>query len=144
MNGGKPAEKIKQNKMSARKLAIAFSIFILLIIITADLGYLRFVFCFIHQFENLDKVLHFLLIGILTYLVSAGLIESFPNMKLKLIVYRTIIFMLVFFTIEELSQLTIRGRSFSLIDLGANYLGILVFGFLAWRKYSRTKKETDS
>ncbi len=36
---------------------------------------------------------------------------------------------LIVFTIEEFSQIPIRGRSFLVKDLAANYLGILTFGF---------------
>lgn len=144
MNGGKRAKNKKPNNMSIRKLAVAFSIFILLVIVAADLGYLRFALQLLERVENLDKVLHFLLIGTLTFLVSAGFIESFPNRSLNSIVLRTMIFMLIFFTIEEVSQLPIRGRSFSLIDLAANYLGIFVFGFLAWWKYGGLRNEDHS
>lgn len=125
--------------MSVRKLAVLFTIFIIAIIILADLGFLRFALRFIDDFENLDKVLHFLLIGTLTYLISAGFIESFPNRNLNSLVFGTMFFLFVFFTIEEISQGPIRGRSFSLIDLAANYLGILVFGFFAWQKYRKKK-----
>jgi polysaccharide biosynthesis protein VpsQ len=124
-----------------RWLAVSFAVFIAIIIILADLGYLQPILWFVHEVENLDKVLHFLLIGTLTYLVSAGLIESFPYKNAKQIILGTIIFLLLFFTMEEFSQVGIRERSFSLIDLAANYLGILVFGFFAWQKYRRVRRE---
>lgn len=126
--------------MKIRWLAILFSIFIASIIILADVGYLKPLLWMIHEVKNLDKVLHFLLIGTLTYLISAGLIESLPNRNVNWIVLVAMFSIFVFFTIEELSQSQIRGRSFSLIDLAANYLGIFVFGFLAWFRYRKIKR----
>jgi VanZ family protein len=121
-------------------LAIAFTIFIVVVIVLADLGRLRFLFWILGRFENLDVLLHFVLIGTLTFLVTASLLQTFPNKNLNMIVLASILFFLIVFTIEEVSQLHIRGRSFSVKDLAANYLGILVFGFLAWWKYGRRKE----
>jgi polysaccharide biosynthesis protein VpsQ len=125
-------------------LAIAFTIFIVAVIALADLGRLRFLFRIMGRYENLDVLLHFILIGTLTFLVTASLIQTFPTKNLRMIVFVSIFFFLIFFTIEELSQIPIRGRSFSVKDLVANYLGILVFGFLAWWKYGRAKTITPS
>lgn len=79
------------------------------------------------------------MIGTLTFLVTASLIQTFPNKNLNTIVLASVFFFLIVFTIEEFSQIPIRGRSFSVKDLTANYLGILVFGFLVWWKYGRAK-----
>jgi VanZ family protein len=125
--------------MSVRKLAIAFSIFIVVVIIGADLGYLRWVLWLVNRVDNLDKVLHFLLIGTLTYLVTTSLIQTFPKTNINWIVISSIAFFLFVFTLEEISQGPIRGRDFSLEDLAANYLGILIFGFLAWWIYKNKK-----
>lgn len=126
--------------MKLKWLAIAFTIFIVVVIVLADLGRLRFLFWILGRFENLDVLLHFVLIGTLTFLVTASLLQTFPNKNLNMIVLASILFFLIVFTIEEVSQLHIRGRSFSVKDLAANYLGILVFGFLAWWKYGRRKE----
>jgi VanZ family protein len=121
-------------------LAIAFTMFIVTVIALADLGRLRFLFWIMRRFENLDLFLHFVLIGTLTFLVTASLIQAFPTKNLNTIVLASVFFFLIVFTIEEISQIPIRGRSFSVKDLAANYLGILTFGFLAWWKYGRRKE----
>lgn len=125
--------------MKIKWLAVSFSIFVFLIIIGADLGYLRWAMRLVNRVDNLDKVLHFLLIGTLTYLVTASLIETFPKINSNRIVLLSLFFFLSFFTLEEISQAPIRGRDFSLGDLAANYLGILIFGFLVWWRYTKKK-----
>lgn len=129
--------------MFVRKLAIAFSIFIVLVIVAADLGYLWFALRFVNRVDNLDKILHFLLIGTLTYLVTASLLETFPKASINWIVLGSILFFLIVFTLEEISQGPIRSRDFSLKDLLANYLGILFFSFLVWMQYRKKKLLTD-
>lgn len=125
--------------MKIKWLAIAFSIFIVFIIIGADLGYLRFALRLVNRVDNLDKFLHFILIGTLTYLVTASLLENFPKVNINWIVLNSILFFLIVFTLEEISQGPIRGRDFSLGDLAANYLGIFTFGFFAWVQYRKKK-----
>lgn len=127
--------------MKLKWFAIGFAIFILGIIILADLGYLRFLLRIVSRVEYLDKVLHFLLIGTLTFLVTGALIQTFSAfIKPDWLALITVIFFLVVFTIEEVSQIPIRGRDFSFKDLAANYAGILVFGFGAWWIYARKKE----
>ncbi|HRJ75163.1 MAG TPA: hypothetical protein PLX90_04150 [Anaerolineales bacterium] len=65
--------------MKLKWIALAFTIFIVAVIVLADLGRLRFVFWMVGRVPYLDKFLHFLLIGILTFLVSASLMQMFPN-----------------------------------------------------------------
>lgn len=129
--------------MKIKWLAFAFSIFILLIIVAADLGYLRFALRLVNRIDNLDKILHFILIGTLTYLVTASLLEAFPKANIKWVVLSSILFFLIVFTLEEISQGPIRNRDFSLKDLAANYLGIFTFGFLAWVHYKNKKLLTQ-
>lgn len=126
--------------MSVRGLAILFALFIGAIILLADFGKLRFVFWVVSRVPNLDAVLHFLLIGTLTFLVTASLIKTFPDKNLNWLTLGSMFFFFVVFTLEEFSQIPIRGRDFSFKDLAANYLGISVFGFIAWWKYGRKKE----
>ncbi|KXK11767.1 MAG: hypothetical protein UZ14_CFX002002628 [Chloroflexi bacterium OLB14] len=126
--------------MKIRWLAVAFTIFVALIIALADAGRLRFMLWFISRVPNLDTILHFLLIGILTFLVTASLMQTFSTRNSNLVAVSSILFFLIFFTLEEVSQGPIRGRDFSLKDLAANYAGILCFGFLAWWKFRRKKE----
>lgn len=120
-------------------MALAFAIFIIAIIILADLGRLRFIFWIVGRVPYLDKLLHFLLVGVLTFLVSASLMQTLQNKNSNWIAVSCVLFFIITFTIEEISQIPLRRRDFSPQDLIANYLGILVFGFLAWWKYGKAK-----
>ncbi|MFN3492237.1 MAG: VanZ family protein [Anaerolineales bacterium] len=122
--------------MSIRRLAVVFAIFLGLVIFLADLGYLRFFLWGVSRVKNLDVVLHFLLIGTFSFLAIASLIETFPDRNINWLALGSMFFFFAVFTLEELSQIFIRGRDFSLKDLAANYLGIFVFGFFVWRKYN--------
>lgn len=120
-----------------RKLAILFAGFLILVIVLADLRILNRTLRVVSDVPFLDKVLHFLLIGGLTYLACFGLIETFPSRSPVWIVFLTVAALGFIFTLEEISQGPIRGRDASWADLGANYAGILFFGFLAWMRIRR-------
>lgn len=117
--------------------------FIILVIVAADLGYLRFALRLVNRVDHLDKILHFTLIGTLTYLVTASLLQTFPNANINWVVLSSVLFFLIVFTLEEISQGPIRNRDFSLKDLAANYLGIFTFGFLVWIQYRKKKLITQ-
>jgi hypothetical protein len=58
--------------------AVLFALFILLVIILADMGQLG-VFGFLNRIPYGDKVGHFLLYGILTLLIDLSLFRSLPS-----------------------------------------------------------------
>lgn len=115
-----------------KKLTILFAAFLLSIIVLADLGRLRRLLSIMNRIPYGDKVLHFLLIGTLTYLVATTLVQALPNRDPKLLVLISGFILAVIFTIEEISQGPIPGRDASLKDLLANYAGIAFFGFFSW------------
>ncbi len=115
-----------------KKLTILFAVFLLSIIVLADLGRLRRLLSIMNRIPYGDKVLHFLLIGTLTYLVATTLVQALPNRDPKLLVLISGFILAVIFTIEEISQGPIPGRDASLKDLLANYAGIAFFGFFSW------------
>ncbi len=86
----------------------------------------------IHSIQGLDKVGHFLLLGILTYLVNRSLIRGTWRFGSWNIPRGSVLIALVF-TLEEFSQAFIHTRSFSLLDLAANYLGVAVFTWVSIR-----------
>jgi VanZ family protein len=118
--------------LNIKRLAFFFALFILTIILLADLGFLRPVLFLVSRVDYLDKILHFLLIGTLTFLVSSALVEALPSLNPKWVLLSAVFILAVVFTLEEISQGPIRGRDASWADLAANYAGILVFGGLAW------------
>lgn len=113
-------------------LAALFAVFILAVILLADFGYLREPLAALHAFPFGDKLGHFGLIGILSFLVISSSIQAVPARGPGLVAAVTGLILLVIFTAEEASQVRIHGRDASLADLSANWAGIVAFGFLAW------------
>ena len=77
-----------------------------------------------------DKLSHFLLVGLLTLLVNL----SFRNRRISIgsraWLLGSVLVMIVI-TLEELSQSLIPSRELDAMDLLANYLGVIVFGYVA-------------
>jgi hypothetical protein len=130
--GPSASSLVKRIFLNIKWLAFLFALFILAIIVFADLGLLRPLLFLISRVEYLDKVLHFLLIGTLAFLTSSALVEALPSLNPKWVLLSATFLLAVVFTLEEISQGPIRGRDASWADLAANYAGILIFGGLAW------------
>ncbi|HUG34551.1 MAG TPA: VanZ family protein [Anaerolineales bacterium] len=113
-----------------KRIAILFALFILLIIVLADLGKLGFL-GIINSIPYGDKAGHFILYGIQTLLVDLTFIRSRRELNPKLIVLRIALILALLIGIEEYSQQLFDKRTFSLIDLAASYLGVIVFSFVA-------------
>ena len=110
-------------------LTFFFALFILLIIILADLGKLG-ILRVINQIPWGDKAGHFILYGILTLLLDLTFIRSFPNRSPKLIVVLMGLILVLIIGIEEYSQQFFAKRTYDLVDLTFSYLGVL---FFSWR-----------
>ena len=77
-----------------------------------------------------DKTIHFLLIGLLSFMANMSLGARRVSVgPLSLLEGTLLVGAAV--TLEELSQLLLRWRDFSLLDLLANYLGAFLAGRLA-------------
>ena len=102
-------------------LALSFIVIIVDSGITASFRYwLRI------NIPNLDKVGHFLGMGLLVFLMLKSFIYSDDRRFVrKVILIIGLLFLLA--TAEEFSQKLLRYRSFELWDLAANYMGILMF-----------------
>lgn len=113
-------------------LTVAFALFLITIIVLADMGFMRSELRFLHLIPYGDKIGHFLLIGMLSFLLTSSLIQTLPSRDPKWIAVFVGLTLGFVFTVEEASQEFIRGREASFQDLFANYAGILFFGFVAW------------
>jgi VanZ family protein len=111
-------------------LTALFVIVLILIVIAANLGLAPSLFAFLTHIPYGDKVGHFVLMGTLSLLVNLSLradrVQIGPLVPLK-----GSLIVLAIVTVEEFSQLFLRFRGFSLIDLGFDYAGILACGKLA-------------
>jgi VanZ family protein len=126
-------------------LAIIFGLFIITIIVLADLGKLGFIY-FLYSFKYGDKVGHFILYGILTLLIDLTLFRSsaqgdsvtvLPSWRQVAVKVGLILAFAI--TVEEFSQQYFSKRTFDLIDLTASFLGVIFFSWLAVKIKSRTR-----
>ncbi|MDT8385929.1 MAG: hypothetical protein RQ736_00340 [Thiogranum sp.] len=86
-------------------------------------------FDFMYRIPGRDKSVHFLMSGVLSFLVVTG----FSGMVLfsRTVGPAVCLAMTVLLvTFEEFTQLAIPARHFALLDLGYSYAGIAVFGLL--------------
>lgn len=92
-----------------------------------DLGRLQSLTGWISSVPFGDKWGHLLIIGFLTFLLNYAL----AGRKLKIGRFRVLLgctIVAVAMTVEECSQIWFPSRTFDLIDLSANYLGIALAG----------------
>lgn len=122
-----------------RAAALFFTLFIIGLIITADFDLAARLFGFLYAYPYGDAVAHFFLLGTLSLLVALGFpwgrAVFGPVRPLK-----TCLVLAALITVEEISQHFLPNRTFSLIDLSANYAGIFLLGEIgAWVGRSRVK-----
>ncbi len=104
-------------------LALSFFIFLLFVAFWADTGSMPTVFKALYAFPNGDRLGHFMLYGMLAYL----LMMAFPFSRVRVGRWALplgIVLALGVATLEEASQLFIASRTPDLVDLAAGYLGI--------------------
>ena len=114
-------------------LPLSFFIFIAFIIYLADTADHNFAFRVIGHIPYGDKLMHGLLYGVMALLLNYGL--KFKSYKfLSFDVQVGAMAVLVFATIEEISQYWIASRTFDLLDLLADFVGVVLFSLIAWEK----------
>lgn len=108
--------------------SVVFFLFIGFVIISANLK-----LSWVKYFASIpysDKIGHFCLVGGFAFFANI-----FAQLRTIKLFNRNFllgsIFVLVFMTFEEFSQIFIEARTFDLIDLLCNYLGIFTIGYLA-------------
>ena len=132
--------------MSARIKILTIVYFFILadIIFLANRKGTRYLLGFVKIVPYGDKIGHFVLMGVLSFLANLMLsARSFQIWKFRYLLGSLVVLAIV--TLDEISQIFIRGRSFDLTDLTADYSGIFLFGELARFIYEKGKmrKQTD-
>jgi VanZ family protein len=74
-----------------------------------------------------DKIAHFILMGMAGFLLNLSLACKIIHYRQQRFLWGSVIVGLLV-TLEEFSQLYFPARSFDLLDLTADYLGIYLFG----------------
>ncbi len=122
----------------ARVALVVFGLGMGALIWLADTGQVRWLFRLARLLPGGDKSGHFILFGLLAFLVNLVLLGSaFRCGRLSVLVGSAIVVGLA--VVEEVSQLFFANRTFDLLDLSAGLLGIWVFGHLA-RLYLRRER----
>jgi VanZ family protein len=116
-----------------RLAAVLFALFIVLVIVLADLGKLAML-RFINSIPLADKAGHFILYGILTLLLDLTFLRS-PrfNLNQRLLALRIALILILIIGLEEYSQRFFAKRTFDLVDLAFSYLGVVCFSWVALR-----------
>lgn len=112
--------------------AVLFALFILLIIILADMDGLESL-RILNRIPYGDKAGHFILYGVLTLLIDLALLHSLPVSSRRLLILRVAFVLALLIGLEEFSQQYFPSRSFDLVDLAFSYLGVIVFSWVAFR-----------
>ena len=118
-------------------LTFFFVLFIILIIVLADMGILARYVGFVYAMPYGDKAGHFILYGILALLINLTIFRSRPDpsssprTSQKLLTVKTGLILALLIGVEEFSQRYFSHRTFSGLDLSFSYLGVIAFSWLA-------------
>ena len=114
-----------------RYFAALFLAFIIGLIVLADADLLPDFINAIYDFPNGDKVGHFVLYGLLNFFITRAFLSSLPSRRGSWVTLSVGLILALFVALEELSQMFFSARTFSLLDLTASLLGIIVGGWVA-------------
>ena len=111
-------------------LPLSFFIFILFIIYLADTADHNFAFELIGHIPYGDKVMHGFLYGTMALLLNYGL--NYKSHKIIFNLQLGAVIVLLFATIEEITQYWLPSRTFDLVDLLADFIGVILISFFKW------------
>ena len=120
-------------------LSIILGVILIFIVIVANLGLGPSVFPFIYLIPGLDKAGHFILMGVLSFLINSVMSASRVNI-FSVDFLKGSLVVIVIATIEEFSQLFLKFRAFSILDLFFGYSGIIIFGYFAAYLVNRKRR----
>ena len=113
-----------------RLITCLYTATLIAIVVGSGLGLCDSLRSFALQYAS-DKVLHFVLIGTLAFLLNLSLrLRTVGGVRHRLCQQGTSL-MLFVATAEEFSQAFIPARDFQWLDLGSNYLGVTLLGSAA-------------
>jgi VanZ family protein len=99
-----------------------------LLVWSANQGAIPYPLARVSAFPGGDKLGHFLITAALTYLVNQAFSCRVICFKSSRFLLGSVLIFLII-TIEEVSQVFVTTREFSLLDLGSDYLGIALAGW---------------
>ena len=111
-------------------LTSVYFAFIILIVVLADAGKLGFLGV-VYEFPYGDKVGHFVLFGMLAFLLDLTFFQALPHADRKRVTVIIGLILALLIGLEEFSQKFIPLRTFSLFDLSASYMGVIFFSWVS-------------
>jgi hypothetical protein len=121
---------------SIRIVCVLFALFVGSIVYAVDTGIGKPIFDFVRSLPLGDKISHFFLMGTLAGLANLAFGRRTAGSRRISPGLGTVIVAIVVVA-EEISQIWIPGRSFDLLDLAADFLGIAGGDFAARALWSR-------
>jgi VanZ family protein len=112
---------------------LLFSLFIVGIVIGANTDQFPSILKSLYDFPGGDKMGHFLLFGILSFLLNKSALALLPKYNPTRIILTVSLLLSIIIGLEEWSQTMFPARTMSFADLIASYAGVLVFAVLAYR-----------
>lgn len=109
-----------------------FALFIILIVVGADRNQMPPLLERIYNFPNGDKAGHFILFGILSFLLNRTTLIFFPTQSPARLILTISLLLSIVIALEEWSQALFPSRTMSLIDLLASFGGVIVAAILVW------------
>ena len=114
-------------------ITVLFTLFIIAIVILADFGILPRVLDVVYDIPHGDKVGHFVLFGILNFLLTLTFTRSRQRGTAERVALSTGLVLALLITLEEFSQIFFSSRTFDLGDLLASFAGVALGGLIAFR-----------
>ena len=109
-----------------------FSLFIIALVIGADAGKFPQPLKYLYDFPGGDKAGHFILFGVLSFLLDSSALVLFPKQNSVRLVLTISLLLSILIGLEEWSQALFPARTMSITDLIASYAGVTLFACLAW------------
>jgi VanZ family protein len=122
---------VKTQPVFMKWITTVFALFILAVILLADLGMLPRYLHALYDFPFGDKFGHLILYGLLDFLLTLTLLRLYPNRNPKSLAFRLGLILAVLIGLEEFSQSYLPSRTSDWIDLLASYLGLILGGLSA-------------
>ena len=122
-------------RLRMTRLTLLYALLFLTVVWAADTGHLPTVAERIQDVPYVDKVIHFLMFGLLSLGANLSLADNRSWSPGRAILTGSILVAIVA-TLDEGSNLVVANRSWSLGDLAANYAGVLCMGVVplwGWR-----------
>ena len=110
-----------------------FALLIVAIVVGANADKLPRSLDWIYYFPGGDKAGHFLLFGILSFLLNKSALTLVSKRTPARLVLTVSLLLAIMIGLEEWSQSLFPARTMSLSDLFASYTGVSVFALLAYR-----------